>query len=135
MGRLENFREFSPKKLNEDQEDLTPEEALEEALSMIDKAKLARFLNDRGLELENIESANSDGESILVSISSLDLTSRIPNRISYYLDEFNEILQKEIGIKTSWSFSPNYNCTDIIFYLEDPIDPRVYQVKQALRFS
>lgn len=132
MKRFKKFQEFSSKNLNENS---TPREDLEEALETIDKAKLARFLNDRGLELENIESANSDGESILVTISSLDFTSQIPPRISYYLDEFNEILQKELGVKTSWSFSPNYNCTDIIFYLEDPIDPRVSQVKQALRFS
>jgi hypothetical protein len=133
MDRLKKFSNFYSNPINE--EESSNLENLEEAISLINMTRLADFLEEKGLVLEDIEPFDNDGEAILVSLGSKSYGGEIPRKISYYLDEFKEILGQEIGVRTSWSFSPNYNCRDIIFYLDNPIDPKILSVKRALRFS
>ena len=132
MGRFKKFSNFSSPPINEKQsEDF---ENLQEVISMLDMSRLESFFEERGLVIDYIEPKDDDGESIVIGLLSKSYGGEIPPKISYYLDEFKEIFEGEIGVKMSWSFSPNYNCKDIIFHLDSPIDPKVISIKQALRF-
>ena len=133
MSKLKKFSNFSSKPINEEESD--DSENLQEVISLINMKRLSAFLEKKGLVLEDIAPFDNIEESIMVTIGSKSYGGELPQKISYYIDEFKEILEQEIGVSTWWSFSPNYNCRDIIFYLDNPIDPKILSVKRALRFS
>lgn len=132
MNNLKTYESLwlpSERKNWEEQEE---KEALEEILEQI-SPEISKFLTQKGLEIEIIET--EDSENFILEYTTKDLAGRIPNMISLYMDELCKMISKDLlGTKIDWQFSPNGRVDRVEFSLPDgPIDPKIIKVIKTVR--
>jgi hypothetical protein len=111
------------------------EEGVEMLSKMLDASKkdIISHFNSRLMDVDFVEV--SDPEQFVLEYWPKSYDGRIPQRISYYLDDIAEILSEEFGTKIDWKFSPNGNVQRIEFDLEKEIDPKYFIAKERMKFS
>jgi hypothetical protein len=116
-------------------EDSEKEEGVEMLSKMLDASKkdIISHFNSRLMDVDFVEV--SDPEQFVLEYWPKSYDGRIPQRISYYLDDIAEILSEEFGTKIDWKFSPNGNVQRIEFDLEKEIDPKYFIAKERMKFS
>jgi hypothetical protein len=116
-------------------EDSEKEEGVEILSKMLDASKkdIISHFNSRLMDVDFVEV--SDPEQFVLEYWPKSYDGRIPQRISYYLDDIAEILSEEFGTKIDWKFSPNGNVQRIEFDLEKEIDPKYFIAKERMKFS
>ena len=119
----------SDKAKEEDEEGI---EILSQMLEMAKKDIISHF-NSRLMDVDFVEV--SDPQQFVLEYWPKSYDGRIPQRISYYIDDIAEILSEEFGTKIDWQFSPNGNAQRLEFNLEKEIDPKYFSAKDRMKFS
>jgi hypothetical protein len=116
-------------------EDSEKEEGVELLSRMVEASKkdIVSHFNSRLMDVDFVEV--SDPQQFVVEYWPKSFDSRIPQRISYYIDDIAEILSEEFGTKINWQFSPNGNVQRIEFDLDKEIDPKYFSAKDRMKFS
>ena len=114
-----------------DEESMTKGEVLEFLINEIKDSKIIDFLDKKSLDVIDVE-IDEEGEYFTINFESKDYGGRIPPKISYYIDELENSLQKELGVGLAWGFGNNGNCSRVTFFLEKDIDPDYATVKTIL---
>jgi hypothetical protein len=116
-------------------EDSEKEEGVEILSKMLDASKkdIISHFNSRLMDVDFVEV--SDPEQFVIEYWPKSFDGRIPQRISYYIDDIAEIISEEFGTKVDWQFSPNGNVQRIEFSLEKEIDPKYFSAKDRMKFS
>jgi hypothetical protein len=116
-------------------EDSEKEEGVELLSRMVEASKkdIISHFNSRLMDVDFVEV--SDPQQFVVEYWPKSFDSRIPQRISYYIDDIAEILSEEFGTKINWQFSPNGNVQRIEFDLDKEIDPKYFSAKDRMKFS
>lgn len=116
-------------------EDSEKEEGVEILSKMLDASKkdIISHFNSRLMDVDFVEV--SDPEQFVIEYWPKSFDGRIPQRISYYIDDIAEIISEEFGTKVDWQFSPNGNAQRIEFDLEKEIDPKYFSAKDRMKFS
>lgn len=111
------------------------EEGIELLSRMIELSKkdIISHFNSRLMDVDFVDV--DDPEKFVIEYWPKSFDGRIPQRISYYIDDIAEILSEEFGTKVDWQFSPNGNAQRIEFDLEKEIDPKYFSAKDRMRFS
>jgi hypothetical protein len=128
MQNLKVYESFS--RPNEQEE-----ESIELLSKMVEELKpdILRHFRTRMMDADFLEI--SDPTEFVVEYFPRSFDSRVPKRISYYLDDLAEIISEELGVKVDWDFSPNGNVQRIEFKLEKELDPRFIRAKQSAKLS
>jgi hypothetical protein len=110
------------------------EEGIELLSKMVEMSKkdIISHFNSRLMDVDFVDV--DDPEKFVIEYWPKSFDGRIPQRISYYIDDIAEILSEEFGTKIDWQFSPNGNAQRIEFDLEKEIDPKYYSVKNRIKF-
>jgi hypothetical protein len=119
----------SDKTKQEDEEGI---ELLSQMVEMTKKDIISHF-NSRLMEVDFVDV--SDPQQFVLEYWPKSYDGRIPQRISYYIDDISEILSEEFGTKIDWQFSPNGNAQRLEFNLEKEIDPKYFSAKDRMKFS
>ena len=116
-------------------EDLEKEEGIELLSKMVELSKkdIISHFNSRLMDVDFVDV--DDPEKFVIEYWPKSFDGRIPQRISYYIDDIAEILSEEFGTKIDWQFSPNGNVQRIEFDLEKEIDPKYFSAKDRMKFS
>ena len=114
------------------EEDENGIELLAQMVEMAKKDIISHF-NSRLMEVDFVEV--SDPQQFVLEYWPKSYDGRIPQRISYYIDDIAEILSEEFGTKIDWKFSPNGNAQRLEFDLEKEIDPKYLSAKDRMKFS
>lgn len=114
-----------------DEDSMTKGEVLEFLINEIKGSKIIGFLDKKSLDVVDVE-IDEEGEYFTINFESKDYSGRIPPKISYYIDELENSLQKELGVGLAWGFGNNGNCNRVTFFLETDIDPDYATVKTIL---
>jgi hypothetical protein len=116
-------------------EDLEKEEGIELLSKMVELSKkdIISHFNSRLMDVDFVDV--DDPEKFVIEYWPKSFDGRIPQRISYYIDDIAEILSEEFGTKVDWQFSPNGNVQRIEFDLEKGIDPKYFSAKDRMKFS
>jgi hypothetical protein len=111
------------------------EEGIELLSRMIELSKkdIISHFNSRLMDVDFVDV--DDPEKFVIEYWPKSFDGRIPQRISYYIDDIAEILSEEFGTKVDWQFSPNGNAQRIEFDLEKEIDPKYFSAKDRMKFS
>ena len=111
------------------------EEGIELLSRMIELSKkdIISHFNSRLMDVDFVDV--DDPEKFVIEYWPKSFDGRIPQRISYYIDDIAEILSEEFGTKVDWQFSPNGNVQRIEFDLEKEIDPKYFSAKDRMKFS
>ena len=111
------------------------ENGIELLAQMVEMAKkdIISHFNSRLMEVGFVEV--SDPQQFVLEYWPKSYDGRIPQRISYYIDDIAEILSEEFGTKIDWQFSPNGNAQRLEFDLEKEIDPKYLSAKDRMKFS
>lgn len=111
------------------------EEGIELLSKMLEASKknIISHFNSRLMEVDFVEV--SDPQQFVLEYWPKSYDGRIPQRISYYIDDIAEILSEEFGTKIDWQFSPNGNAQRLEFDLEKEIDPKYLSAKDRMKFS
>ena len=124
-----------PPERNKHSEEEKKEEGVELLSKMLDASKknIISHFNSRLMEVDFVEV--SDPQQFVLEYWPKSYDGRIPQRISYYIDDIAEILSEEFGTKIDWQFSPNGNSQRLEFDLEKEIDPKYLRVKEIIKFA
>ena len=116
-------------------EDSEKEEGVEILSKMLDASKkdIISHFNSRLMDVDFVEV--SDPEQFVIEYWPKSFDGRIPQRISYYIDDIAEIISEEFGTIVDWQFSPNGNVQRIEFSLEKEIDSKYFSAKDRMKFS
>jgi len=111
------------------------EEGIELLSKMVElyKKDIISHFNSRLMDVDFVDV--DDPEKFVIEYWPKSFDGRIPQRISYYIDDIAEILSEEFGTKVDWQFSPNGNVQRIEFDLEKEIDPKYFSAKDRMKFS
>lgn len=111
------------------------EEGTELLVKMLEEHKkdIISHFNGRLMDVDFVEV--SDPQEFVLEYWPKSMDGRIPQRISYYIDDLAEILSEEFGTKIDWKFSPNGNVQRLEFNLEKEIDPKYLKAKDHMKFS
>lgn len=111
------------------------EEGTELLVKMLEEHKkdIISHFNGRLMDVDFVEV--SDPQEFVLEYWPKSMDGRIPQRISYYIDDLAEILSEEFGTKIDWQFSPNGNAQRLEFNLEKEIDPKYLKAKDHMKFS
>ena len=111
------------------------EEGIELLSKMVELSKkdIISHFNSRLMDVDFVDV--DDPEKFVIEYWPKSFDGRIPQRISYYIDDIAEILSEEFGTKIDWQFSPNGNVQRIEFDLEKEIDPKYFSAKDRMKFS
>jgi len=111
------------------------EEGIELLSKMVElyKKDIISHFNSRLMDVDFVDV--DDPEKFVIEYWPKSFDGRIPQRISYYIDDIAEILSEEFGTKIDWQFSPNGNVQRIEFSLEKEIDPKYFSAKDRMKFS
>jgi hypothetical protein len=99
----------------------------------LSKKDIISHFNSRLMDVDFVDV--DDPEKFVIEYWPKSFDGRIPQRISYYIDDIAEILSEEFGTKVDWQFSPNGNAQRIEFSLEKEIDPKYFSAKDRMKFS
>ena len=99
----------------------------------LSKKDIISHFNSRLMDVDFVNV--DDPQQFVLEYWPKSFDGRIPQRISYYIDDIAEILSEEFGTKIDWQFSPNGNVQRIEFDLEKEIDPKYFSVKDRMKFS
>jgi hypothetical protein len=111
------------------------EEGIELLSKMVELSKkdIISHFNSRLMDVDFVDV--DDPEKFVIEYWPKSFDGRIPQRISYYIDDIAEIISEEFGTKIDWQFSPNGNVQRIEFSLEKEIDPKYFSAKDRMKFS
>ena len=111
------------------------EEGIELLSKMLEMAKkdIISHFNSRLMDVDFVDV--EDPQQFVLEYWPKSYDGRIPQRISYYIDDIAEVLSEEFGIKIDWKFSANGNVQRIEFDLENEIDPKYFSAKDRMKFS
>jgi hypothetical protein len=132
---MRNIKIYELWNLPSDKDKQENEEGIELLSKMLDDSKkdIISHFNSRLMDADFVEV--SDPQQFVIEYWPKSYDGRIPQRISYYIDDIAEILSEEFGTKIDWQFSANGNVQRIEFNLEKEIDPKFSSVKNRLKFS
>jgi hypothetical protein len=132
---MRNIKIYELWNLPSDKAKQEDEEGIELLSKMLDDSKkdIISHFNSRLMDADFVEV--SDPQQFVIEYWPKSYDGRIPQRISYYIDDIAEILSEEFGTKIDWQFSANGNVQRIEFNLEKEIDPKFSSVKNRLKFS
>jgi hypothetical protein len=132
---MRNIKIYELWNLPSDKDKQENEEGIELLSKILDDSKkdIISHFNSRLMDVDFVEV--SDPEQFVLEYWPKSYDGRIPQRISYYIDDIAEILSEEFGTKIDWQFSANGNVQRIEFNLEKEIDPKFSSVKNRLKFS
>jgi hypothetical protein len=132
---MRNIKIYELWNLPSDKANQEDEEGIELLSKMLDDSKkdIISHFNSRLMDADFVEV--SDPQQFVIEYWPKSYDGRIPQRISYYIDDIAEILSEEFGTKIDWQFSANGNVQRIEFNLEKEIDPKFSSVKNRLKFS
>ena len=132
---MKNIKLYELWNLPSDKAKQEDEEGIEILSKMVELSKkdiIAHF-NSRLMDVDFVNV--DDPQQFVLEYWPKSFDGRIPQRISYYIDDIAEILSEEFGTKIDWQFSPNGNVQRIEFDLEKEIDPKYFSVKDRMKFS
>jgi hypothetical protein len=132
---MRNIKIYELWNLPSDKDKQENEEGIELLSKILDDSKkdIISHFNSRLMDADFVEV--SDPQQFVIEYWPKSYDGRIPQRISYYIDDIAEILSEEFGTKIDWQFSANGNVQRIEFNLEKEIDPKFSSVKNRLKFS
>jgi len=132
---MRNIKIYELWNLPSDKAKQEDEEGIELLSKILDDSKkdIISHFNSRLMDADFVEV--SDPQQFVIEYWPKSYDGRIPQRISYYIDDIAEILSEEFGTKIDWQFSANGNVQRIEFNLEKEIDPKFSSVKNRLKFS
>lgn len=135
MRNIELYEIWLPSERSKHDEESSKEEGIELLSKMLEDSKkdIISHFNSRLMDVDFLDV--SDPEQFVIEYWPKSYDGRIPQRISYYIDDIAEILSEEFGTKIDWQFSPNGNVQRIEFSLEKEIDPRYFSAKDRMKFS
>lgn len=99
----------------------------------LSKKDIISHFNSRLMDVDFVNV--DDPQQFVLEYWPKSFDGRIPQRISYYIDDIAEILSEEFGTKIDWQFSPNGNAQRLEFNLEKEINPKYFSVKDRMKFS
>ena len=132
---MKNIKLYELWNLPSDKAKQEGEEGIELLSKMIELSKkdIISHFNSRLMDVDFVDV--DDPEKFVIEYWPKSFDGRIPQRISYYIDDIAEILSEEFGTKVDWQFSPNGNVQRIEFDLEKEIDPKYFSAKDRMKFS
>jgi hypothetical protein len=132
---MKNIKIYELWNLPSDKAKQEDEEGIELLSQMVEMAKkdIISHFNSRLMDADFVEV--SDPQQFVIEYWPKSYDGRIPQRISYYIDDIAEILSEEFGTKIDWQFSQNGNVQRIEFNLEKEIDPKYFSAKDRMKFS
>ena len=132
---MRNIKLYELWNLPSDKAKQEDEEGIELLSKMLEDSKkdIISHFNSRLMDVDFLDV--SDPEQFVIEYWPKSYDGRIPQRISYYMDDIAEILSEEFGTKIDWQFSANGNAQRIEFNLEKEIDPKFYSAKNRVKFS
>ena len=132
---MKNIKLYELWNLPSDKAKQEDEEGIELLSQMVEASKkdIISHFNSRLMDVDFVDV--SDPKQFVIEYWPKSLDNRIPQRISYYIDDIAEILSEEFGTKIDWKFSPNGNVQRIEFDLENEIDPKYFSAKDRMKFS
>ena len=132
---MKNIKLYELWNLPSDKAKQEDEEGIEILSKMVELSKkdIISHFNSRLMDVDFVNV--DDPQQFVLEYWPKSFDGRIPQRISYYIDDIAEILSEEFGTKIDWQFSPNGNVQRIEFDLEKEIDPKYFSVKDRMKFS
>jgi len=132
---MKNIKLYELWNLPSDKAKQEGEEGIELLSRMVELSKkdIISHFNSRLMDVDFVDV--DDPEKFVIEYWPKSFDGRIPQRISYYIDDIAEILSEEFGTKVDWQFSPNGNVQRIEFDLEKEIDPKYFSAKDRMKFS
>ena len=132
---MKNIKLYELWNLPSDKAKQEDEEGIEILSKMVELSKkdIISHFNSRLMDVDFVDV--DDPQKFVIEYWPKSFDGRIPQRISYYIDDIAEILSEEFGTKVDWQFSPNGNVQRIEFDLEKEIDPKYFSVKDRMKFS
>jgi hypothetical protein len=132
---MKNIKLYELWNLPSDKDKQEGEEGIELLSKMVELSKkdIISHFNSRLMDVDFVDV--DDPEKFVIEYWPKSFDGRIPQRISYYIDDIAEILSEEFGTKVDWQFSPNGNVQRIEFDLEKEIDPKYFSAKDRMKFS
>jgi len=132
---MRNIKLYELWNLPSDKAKQEDEGGIELLSNMIEDSKkdIISHFNSRLMDVDFVDI--SDPQQFFIEYWPKSADGRIPQRISYYIDDIAEILSEEFGTKIDWQFSPNGNVQRIEFNLENEIDPKYFSAKDRMKFS
>jgi hypothetical protein len=132
---MKNIKLYELWNLPSDKAKQEDEEGIELLSQMVEASKkdIISHFNSRLMDVDFVDV--SDPKQFVIEYWPKSFDNRIPQRISYYIDDIAEILSEEFGTKIDWQFSPNGNVQRIEFNLEKEIDPKYFSAKDRMKFS
>jgi hypothetical protein len=132
---MKNIKLYELWNLPSDKAKQEGEEGIELLSRMVELSKkdIISHFNSRLMDVDFVDV--DDPEKFVIEYWPKSFDGRIPQRISYYIDDIAEILSEEFGTKVDWQFSPNGNAQRIEFSLEKEIDPKYFSAKDRMKFS
>ena len=135
MRNIELYEIWLPSERSKHDEESSEEEGIELLSKMLEDSKkdIISHFSSRLMDVDFVDV--DDPQKFVIEYWPKSFDGRIPQRISYYIDDIAEILSEEFGTKVDWQFSANGNVQRIEFNLEKEIDPKFYSVKNRMKFS
>ena len=132
---MKNIKLYELWNLPSDKAKQEDEEGIEILSKMVELSKkdIISHFNSRLMDVDFVDV--DDPQKFVIEYWPKSFDGRIPQRISYYIDDIAEILSEEFGTKIDWQFSANGNAQRIEFNLEKEIDPKFYSAKNRVKFS
>jgi hypothetical protein len=132
---MKNIKLYELWNLPSDKAKQEGEEGIELLSRMVELSKkdIISHFNSRLMDVDFVDV--DDPEKFVIEYWPKSFDGRIPQRISYYIDDIAEILSEEFGTKVDWQFSPNGNAQRIEFSLEKEIDPKYFSAKDRMKFT
>ena len=135
MKNIKLYEIWLPSERAKHEEEEEKEEGIELLSKMLEMAKkdIISHFNSRLMDVDFVDV--EDPQQFVIEYWPKSFNGRIPNKISYYIDDLAEILSGEFGTKVDWQFSQNGNAQRIEFDLEKEIDSKYFSAKDRMRFS
>ena len=135
MKNIKLYELWLPSERAKHEEEEEKEEGIELLSKMLEMAKkdIISHFNSRLMDVDFVDV--EDPQQFVIEYWPKSFNGRIPNKISYYIDDLAEILSGEFGTKVDWQFSQNGNAQRIEFDLEKEIDSKYFSAKDRMRFS
>ena len=132
---MKNIKLYELWNLPSDKAKQEDEEGIEILSKMVELSKkdIISHFNSRLMDVDFVNV--DDTQQFVLEYWPKSFDGRIPQRISYYIDDIAEILSEEFGTKIDWQFSPNGNAQRLEFNLEKEINPKYFRVKDRMKFS
>ena len=132
---MKNIKLYELWNLPSDKAKQEDEEGIEILSKMVELSKkdIISHFNSRLMDVDFVNV--DDPQQFVLEYWPKSFDGRIPQRISYYIDDIAEILSEEFGTKIDWQFSPNGNAQRLEFNLEKEINPKYFRVKDRMKFS